>query len=243
MDRSNQALQTDIVDAIRRDGYLFVPAGDMRWLLEWFGELGDWHAFAESWDDLRLDPHMADGGRYRHRRHAVYTVTSGGHIAREPHQPHYQDVAYNPLNGGIYRWFEPVSPGVGEGATLRTVLTLCAAVFGHLAPVVNAWKAEVHQFRIEMQPGEVGHPTPEGPHRDGVDYVLVLLIARHNIQQGTTEVYGLEREKLGSFTLTETFDAAFVDDPRVYHGVTPVRPLQPRLPAHRDVLVVTFKAK
>jgi len=33
---------------------------------------------------------------------------------------------------------------------------------------------------------------------------------------------------------------AFVDDRRVYHGVTPVEPLDPAHEAHRDVLVVTF---
>jgi hypothetical protein len=78
-------------------------------------------------------------------------------------------------------------------------------------------------------------------HRDGVDYVLVLLVGRQNIASGTTTIHDLERRLLGSFTLTHPFDAALVDDARVYHGVTPVEPLDPALPAHRDVLVVTFR--
>ena len=40
---------------------------------------------------------------------------------------------------------------------------------------------------------------------------------------------------------TIPLDAAIVDDSRVYHGVTPVEPLDPTKPAHRDVFVVTFK--
>ena len=36
-------------------------------------------------------------------------------------------------------------------------------------------------------------------------------------------------------------DSALVDDSRVYHGVTAVVPLDPRYPAYRDVLVVTFR--
>jgi len=32
-----------------------------------------------------------------------------------------------------------------------------------------------------------------------------------------------------------------VDDDRVYHGVTPVTPLDPAEPAYRDVLVATFR--
>jgi len=68
-----------------------------------------------------------------------------------------------------------------------------------------------------------------------------LLIGRRNIASGTTTIHDLDRRLLGSFTLTHPFDAALVDDARVYHGVTAVEPLDPALPAHRDVLVVTFR--
>jgi hypothetical protein len=87
----------------------------------------------------------------------------------------------------------------------------------------------------------LAQPTPEGLHRDGVDWVLVLLIARQNIAEGVTTIYNEQQQLLGSFTLTEPCDAAFVDDARVYHGVTPVRPLDPVLLAYRDVLVITFR--
>jgi hypothetical protein len=46
---------------------------------------------------------------------------------------------------------------------------------------------------------------------------------------------------LGSFTLTQPFDAALVDDARVFHGVTAVMPVDATQPAHRDVLVATFR--
>jgi hypothetical protein len=123
------------------------------------------------------------------------------------------------------------------------VLGFCASVFGGLAQSVGRWHIEVHQFRIEARAGEQGLPTPEGVHRDGVDFVLVLLVNRCNIASGTTTVHGLDGGPLGSFTLTDPFDAAFVDDRRVAHGVTPVTPIDPVQPAHRDVLVVTFRKK
>ena len=75
------------------------------------------------------------------------------------------------------------------------------------------------------------------------DYVLVLLINRRNIRSGTTTVHDLDKRALGSFTLTDPLDAALVDDARCYHGVTPVEPENPALPAYRDVLVVTFRKK
>ena len=108
-------------------------------------------------------------------------------------------------------------------------------------PAADRWHVEVHQFRIEARPDVKGLPTPEGLHRDGVDYVLVLLVNRQNIGSGTTTIHGLDRRLLGSFTLTEPCDAALVDDARVFHGVTPVEPVDLDLPAYRDVLVVTFR--
>ena len=79
-----------------------------------------------------------------------------------------------------------------------------------------------------------GQPTPEGLHRDGVDDVLVLLIRRRNIKSGTTTIHALDRQLLGRLRLGP-FDAALVHDARVYHGATPVEPLDPSRPAYRDV--------
>ena len=225
-----------------REGFRFVSHTSMRELLEASGTLDDWNAFAASWNDLALDTYLADYGRYRRRRHAVFSAARAGAIGREGHQPHYQSREYNALQGGIERWFEPILPAIGAGASLSTILHFCENTFGTLAPLVTNWRIEVHQFRIEARPGEPGQPTPEGVHRDGVDYVLVLMIDRVNIASGTTTIHAVaDRRLLGSFTLTRPLDAALVDDARVFHGVTPVEPLDPALPAYRDVLVVTFK--
>lgn len=223
-------------------GYVFVAAAAMHQALAAAGPLTDWGEFVASWQALDLDTYMADGGRYRRRRHAVFAATAAGAIRRQPHRAHYQTRDYNKLNGGIARWFSPLTEAIGAGASLATILRFCHRLFAGLAPATRAWDIEVHQFRIEARPGEAGQPTPEGVHRDGVNYVLVLLIGRRNIASGTTTIHDLEKRLLGSFTLTHPFDAALVDDTRVYHGVTPVQPLDPALPGHRDVLVVTFRA-
>lgn len=224
-----------------REGHSFLHGPDVRSLLDAHGGLADWDAFAASWNDMPLDTYMADGGRYRRRRHAVFAVTSQGDVQRQPHQAHYQSVDYNTLNGGVERWFEPITDARGNGESLRTILRFCSATFGALAPQVEHWHVEAHQFRIEARAGMQGQPTPEGMHRDGVDYVLVLLVHRHNIASGTTTIHSPEGRSLGSFTLTQPFDATLIDDARVFHGVTAVEPLDETQPAHRDVLVVTFR--
>ncbi len=234
---------TGIRNALSRAGYAFVEASEMRTALGRFGSLADWAAFAGSWNDLHTDTYMADGGRYRRRRFGVWAAPRHGAIVRGAHQPHYQGLDYNNLNGGIERWFEPILPEIGDGASLRTILEYCRALFSRLAPETDNWHIEAHQFRIEAKTGQNGKPTPEGLHRDGVDYVLVLMIDRRNIASGTTTIHDLDRRTLGSFTLTDPLDAALVDDARCFHGVTPVEPQNPALPAYRDVLVVTFRKK
>lgn len=233
---THESLQAAIV----RDGFAFVRGDAMRSILAPFGTCADWGRFADSWNDLAVDSYMADGGRYRRRRHAVFVGAMDGVLLRQPHQPHYQAVDYNPLNGGVARWFEPVRPDIGESATLRTILAHCRSFFTGLKPGAPRWRVEVHQFRIEACTDQEGRPTPEGLHRDGVDYALVLLIQRRNIESGTTAIHGLDGRPLGTFTLTDSFDTAIVDDRRVSHGVTPVRAIDAGSPACRDVLVVTF---
>jgi hypothetical protein len=229
----------DLTETIRASGFAFVHTDAMRALLEAGGLLTDWEAFAASWDDLGTDTYMADGGRYRKRRHAAFRVDAAS-VERLPPQPHYQSRDYNQLNGWIELWFQPVLPSVASGPTMTAVFRFCSGLFGALTPA-RAWFVEMHQFRIEARAGVDGKPTPEGMHRDGVDHVLVLLIGRRNVRSGETSVHDLTGRNLGSFTLEQPLDAALVDDTRVMHGVTPVEPVDPRAVGFRDVLVVTFK--
>lgn len=234
-----------LVDGIKRAGFCFVPARVMQHLVEAADPeaLSDWDRVAKSWVQMPLDGYMADGGRYRRRRFAVLSATDQpGSIRLEPHQPHYQSLEYNRLNGGIARTFEPIAADVVQSRTMTALLQVCHALFTQLQPT-PAWHIELHQFRIEARDGQRGQPTPEGVHRDGVDFVLVMMVRRYNISSGTTTMCDLELRNLDSFTLTEPLDAAIVNDHRCMHGVTPVEQIETSEPAYRDVLVITFRNK
>jgi hypothetical protein len=225
---------------LAEEGFSFVEGTSMAAVL---GTLADWGPFAASWDAMPLDTQLPEGHRYRRRRYATLSALRGEERFRvEPHQPHYQAREYNSLVGGIERWFDPIPARILESTSFSCVMSYCLALFGKLRPGVD-WHIEVHQFRIEARRDAAGEPTPEGVHRDGVDYVLVLLVSRVNIESGTTTVHGRDGNVLGSFTLSAPLDSALVNDNRVMHGVTAVRAMDPDAPAHRDVLVVTFRAK
>jgi len=227
--------------AVADRGFARVPGTEMAALLGPAGTQAALDAFAASWERLETDAFMADGGRYRRRRHANFAARRGvpGHV-RGPHRPHFQEVAHNNLNGGVERWFAPIEDAVAEGATMQALLDLGRGLADALHPGED-WFAEAHQFRIEAAAGAPGFPTPEGVHHDGVDAVLIAMVARRNLAGGETLVADAAGAELARFVLFDRLDTALLDDRRVRHGVSPVRPADPALPSCRDVLVLTWK--
>jgi hypothetical protein len=187
---------------------------------------------------------MADGGRYRRRRHGAFDVR-GPAVARKAHQPHFQSRDYNPLNGNVQRWFEPIEPVIAYSPVLTAIFQALTPLFAVLdGRETNApWHAEVHQFRIETSLDETGRPTPEAVHRDGVDWVVVMLIDRRNVADGTTQIEAPDGAPLGQFTLRTPGDAVVLDDRRILHGVTPLQIAEPGTPSYRDALVMTWRAE
>ncbi|UZW56305.1 2OG-Fe dioxygenase family protein [Sphingobium sp. JS3065] len=198
----------------------------------------DWGIFVQSWDDLGPDLYMADGGRYRRRRHATFACEHG-RFTRKPHQPHFQSRDYNPLNGDVQRWFDPVEQATIDNGAMQSIFAFCAASF----PLTGPQHVELHQFRIEARSGELGRPTPEGMHRDGVDWVFVMLAERRNVREGVTRIGTPEGTELGEFTLARPGDAVLIDDHRIMHGVTEIHAVDPAQPAWRDALVLTFASE
>jgi hypothetical protein len=194
-------------------------------------------ALRPSWDDLPPDQHLRDGGRYRRRRHSCFIV-EGGAIEQVPHRAHWQPVEYNALHGGLERWFEPMRPEVVAQPAWRALLSelgaACSAVGGH-----PRWFVEAHQFRIDTTDG-IGRPTPEGAHRDGVDFVAVLLVDRVGVKGGETRVFEADGPAGLRFTMQRRWTTLLLDDARVVHESTPIQPVGAE--GHRDTLVLTFRA-
>jgi hypothetical protein len=237
---SSGVLRREIAAALGDTGFRRVLPADTDALLG-SEAVAAWDAFANGWNDLGLDRFMADGGRYRRRRFAAFSASPDG-VIRKPHQPHYQSRDYNGLNGGVQRWFEPVLDAVAEHPVTQGLLGAGLALFHPLTVDPPArWHVELHQFRIEAGNGEAGLPTPEGAHRDGVDWVIVMLVERHNVASGITDIFTPDGARPGAFTLEKPRDTVFLDDHRVMHGVTAIHPLEPGRPARRDVLVATFR--
>ena len=251
---------TGLTARLATSGYAVLSAAALARLAGVAAEsLADWQAL---WDDLPPDAFMKDGGRYRRRRHGCFIVQPGGAgpgaasgggstagpaasaaVQAVPHRAHWQPVDYNALHGGIQRWFEPLAPQLAASPAWQHLLLALAgqaAALAGLAPAAEPWFVEAHPFRIDTTDG-IGRPTPEGAHRDGVDLVVVVLVARVGIKGGETRVFEAQGPHGQRFTLTEPWSALLLDDARVIHESTPIQPLDPAQGGHRDTLVLTFR--
>ena len=223
------------VESLSNTGYAFLSAADVGSVLH--VNVAELDSLREWWGSLPRDQYLRDGGRYRSRRHACFT-DDAGILTLAPHRPHWQPTSYNALHGGLERWFEPVASEVVKTPVWTQLLTSIGSVFAQVRPVAR-WYIEAHQFRIDTASG-IGRPTPEGAHRDGVDFVALLLVQRRNVRGGETHVFDANGPSGVRFTMEEPWSLLLMDDARVIHETTPIQPDGEA--GVRDTLVLTYRA-
>lgn len=234
-----QSVTEDIDQKLASQNFCFVKEHEMSTLL---GEdlHEHWDPFRDSWNRLHPDTFMADGGTYRRRRHAIYELDKqDGRIALAVYRPHYQAIDHNSLNGGIARHFSPIECSVNDNPILIKILSLCKERFCTAAPACD-WYIEVHQFRIETSLAAAS-PTPEGVHRDGVNFVFMMMVDRRDVSGGATFLYDRRGILLRQHTMTHAMESAFINDEHIYHGVSSITPAATGTYGYRDMLVITFR--
>jgi hypothetical protein len=220
---------------LRDTGYALLRPDDVALLAGC--SLPDLATLVPSWDRLELDDYLKDGGRYRRRRHSCF-IDDGASLAQTPHRAHWQPVEYNALHGGMHRLFAPMEPATVANPAWERLLRALGAACSAVTPA-QPWFVEAHQFRIDTADG-IGRPTPEGAHRDGVNFVAVIMIGRHGIKGGETRVFDADGPAGQRFTMTEPWTLLLLDDAAVIHESTPIQPLAEH--GYRDTLVLTWRA-
>lgn len=194
-------------------------------------------AMSGSWMSLPPDEYLRDGGAYRSRRHSCFVQELTGTLRQVGHRAHWQPTTYNALHGGIERWFEPIEPSIATASAWLSVMTSLGRLF-HRVHGVDRWYVEAHQFRIDTANG-IGRPTPEGAHRDGVDFVAVILVNRQHVRGGETRVFDAHGTSGQRFTMMDPWSALLMDDAKVIHETTPIQP--DGGVGARDTLVLTYR--
>lgn len=100
-----------------------------------------------------------------------------------------------------------------------------------------AYHINVNQIRVIANTEFKGVTVPEGPHRDGHEYSVIVVAARHNVDGGETQIiHPVTRQVLSRQLLGEN-QAVLIDDERHIHYATDIVPAQGDT-GYRDIWVI-----
>jgi hypothetical protein len=141
--------------------------------------------------------------------------------------------SYNGVVGGVQRKFEPIrfdpAPQVTAGAR--------AGCLDERA----VYQINVHQVRVVTDSEIPGIAVPEGPHRDGHDYVMNAIFSRNNITGGVSQLMPLGGGACFFEDVLQPNEAIIMADDKLWHHATNILPAGPG-PGHRDIMIISFNA-
>ena len=176
-----------------------------------------WEALRADYPALPLDEFLPGGLKYRFRRWGkAYYLPSTGEITPLPPQ-----VFDNPFVLALIRFNMDQFPIRLDQRSLP-------------------WQVDIHLIRVVADVTGEGHPTPEGIHKDGAEFVTVHLVELDNAAGGEVTIYDNAKQPLYSFRLENLLDSYLFEDSRVWHAASSIKPVDPARPAVRSILTFDY---
>ncbi|MFD0720525.1 2OG-Fe dioxygenase family protein [Streptomyces globosus] len=233
------AVGPDLRDDLREKRYALVSAADLALSPELADAFGDLQA---SWSRLTPDVHFGGGDRaVRTRRYSDFAFTPAtGELVPLDHVAYFQSEAMNAFVGGIERHFGDVEESTYTNPLFRALVRYD---FDNL-PIEaeyrdRTWVCQIHQIRIEINPGKYNELVPEGIHSDGYPWAGLHLISRVDVEGGHSTVFTWDEEPLAKGTFLTPLDSLIFEDRAMKHHVTGLSAGEDK-GGHRDVLAISF---
>lgn len=204
-----------------------------------------WLSLSIDYADLPVDEYLPNNGKYRFRRYGrFYFLPSTEELHRLPHEDYFQDTDINQVTGGIVRKFAPLRDTTFENPFLHEMIRFD---FRHF-PVAEEmkqqpWEVHVHLVRVTANADEDGHPTPEGIHKDGAEFVTVHLAELVNAEGGDVSIYDNDKNLLSTHRLNQIMDFYVFEDDRLWHKADPITPKDDKHQAIRSILTFDYHHK
>jgi hypothetical protein len=188
----------------------------------------------EEFEHLPVDKYGL--GPYRHIRVSQYLMYfEDGHwiLGLLPRRGFIQAAAFNKLRGGILR----------EREQIRVDPT---RLVNHLANQIpldtdRFYQVNVNQVRVVSTPEIPGVLVAEGPHRDGHDFGAIVVVRRHNIEGGESQLTPLDGGDVFFRTVLQPGQALVHEDPKMFHHATNITHLSEE-GGYRDIWIFAFNA-
>ncbi|MCE7578150.1 2OG-Fe dioxygenase family protein [Aliivibrio fischeri] len=169
----------------------------------------------DSFNYLKKDQYAPHARRYR--RFSQFKVYFDDKWVFEllPHRPLIQSKSINTASGGIAREFEPMDTDPSK---------VMGDIFEKLCiDKSRAWHLDINQYRVYGSKSEQGVSVPEGRHRDGHQFVQIIVFERKDITGSVLSLYNtLSEEKPRFSDVILPGEAILINDEQVFHDATPV---------------------
>ena len=220
-------------------GYSLLPAREI--------DIGDdlresWLSLSIDYADLPCDEFSPGDSKYRFRRYGRFRfLPASGELTPLPHVEYFQSAEINQVTGGYVRKFAPMLDSTFSNLFLRELIRFDFDLFpASLEQRQSIWEVQVHLIRVTAGAAEQGHPTPEGVHRDGAEYVSVHLAELLNAWGGDVSIYDDDRQLVSSFRLTNIMDSYLYHDAILWQQASPILPIDDLHQALRSILAFDY---
>ncbi len=221
--------------------YCFIPKNQIQ-LSD--SERNSFFKFQKSWNNLGPDFNIAEDSDYRRGRYSLFEWDLK--LGELNFLSNKRYLMYGNDGDHISREMFPVSYLLTQEMFFYSILEFLLKLgisSGIMDPKRMKWHVDFAQYRVEAEFGiKRGDPTPDGPHQDKVEFMVVVLINRYNITPEQGLLHNLDLEEIFQTTYDSPLDMLIVNDRRLNHHVTSFGVSQPwiDLTGFRDTLVVGF---
>jgi hypothetical protein len=203
-------------------------------------EPGEEQSFRAYWSNLVRDEAFKE---YTHRERRIlrYRLLPSGQLQIDRNAAFKSSVTYAIKYRQGVNHLSYCEEGFIEHPLLQKLLATDLAVIGpHLGE--QTYTIDIHQFRVRADV-QSSSPTTSGIHQDGLDWVFMHFVAECNTVPVVSEVFATQAQesRVLNLAMEQFLETIVIDDRRLYHRASDVRPQVDSAPAWRDVLLVSLR--
>lgn len=190
----------------------------------------------KSFNFLPADPYEKTKGYFFRFRKFSRILINNKKIVYLKDTNFFQNKKRNKYAGGQLRKFKSI-----DKSTLGKFIKIYQHYFSHFFSKQKNFEVGFHQIRIKCGKDFVGYPVPEGWHKDGFNFVVLLNFNSKNIKGGITRI---KTDMNGNDTFSSFLkkgEYILLNDEKYFHYTDPINVTGKFALGTRDTLVITIK--